>query len=111
MNVIVTLESGSSEVKALLYAFPKRGNDLKGYSLTLAGVPATISRTGGGKYPEYVYIKIEGTSYYLPKNVIPVSGSDVKVAVAVAVAVEAAPVAVEAAPVEAAPAKKARKPK
>jgi septal ring-binding cell division protein DamX len=80
MQVIITNSKGQSEtVKALLYAFPKKGNAPSGYTLTLNGEPATVRQTGGGKYPIYIYILIGGVSHYLPKNVVPQSGTDVEV--------------------------------
>lgn len=77
MKVQVTTESGSQIVSALLYAFPKKGNAPADYTLTVNGEAAKTAQTGGGKYPRYVYVMIGGTSHYLPKNIIPVSGSDI----------------------------------
>lgn len=65
-------------VSALLYAFPKKGNAPDDYTLTVEGQPTKVAQTGGGKYPRYTYLMINGTSYYLPKNVVPLSGTDVK---------------------------------
>ena len=79
MKVQVTTESGLATVSALLYAFPKKGNAPADYTLTVNGAPAKVAQTGGGKHPKYVYVMINGVSHYLPKNIIPVSGSDVKV--------------------------------
>lgn len=64
-------------VSALLYAFPKKGNAPADYTLTLNHEATKVAMTGGGKYPQYVYLMINGVSHYLPKNVIPVSGTDV----------------------------------
>ena len=79
MKVQVTTESGSQIVSALLYAFPKKGNAPADYTLTVNGEAAKTAQTGGGKYPRYVYVMIGGTSHYLPKNIIPVSGSDITI--------------------------------
>lgn len=79
MKVQVTTSAGLSTVSALLYAFPKKGNAPEGYTLTLNGKPTETRQTGGGKYPQYVYLMIDGVSHYLPKNVIPLSGTDVLV--------------------------------
>lgn len=79
MQVSITTESGLSTVKALLYAFPKKGNAPADYSLSVNGMMTEVAQTGGGKYPRYVYFKLNGVSYYLPKNVIPVSGTDIGV--------------------------------
>lgn len=77
MKVQVTTESGSQIVSALLYAFPKKGNAPADYNLTVNGEAAKTAQTGGGKYPRYVYVMIGGVSHYLPKNIIPVSGSNI----------------------------------
>jgi hypothetical protein len=79
MQVKVTTDAGQFVVKALLYACPKTGNAPKDYSLTLNGAPAEVRLTGGGQHPRYCYVLIGGVSHYLPKNVIPVSGSNIEV--------------------------------
>jgi hypothetical protein len=77
MKLNVNVNGAAVVVNALSYAFPKKGNDLKDYTLTLNGVPAVVAKTGGGKYPTYVYLMVNGASLYLPKNVTPDAGSDV----------------------------------
>jgi len=77
MKLNVSVNGDAVVVNALSYAFPKKGNELKGYTLTLNGVPAVCAKTGGGKYPTYVYLMVNGASLYLPKNVTPDAGSDV----------------------------------
>lgn len=84
VSVILTAKTETSpevvsSVKALLYAFPKKGNAPAGYTLTVNNAPAKTAQTGGGKYPQYVYFMLNGISYYLPKDVIPVSGTDIVV--------------------------------
>lgn len=69
----------TATVSALLYAFPKKGNAPTDYTLTLNGEATKVAMTGGGKYPQYVYLMINGVSHYLPKNVVPVSGTDVTI--------------------------------
>jgi len=113
MNVTITLESGIVTVKALTYTFPKKGNAAADYKLTVNDVATEVAQTGGGKYPRYTYFKHNGTSYYLPKDVLPVSGSNIAIIAEEAkkgVAAAAAPVepAAESAP---AVAKKVRIPK
>jgi hypothetical protein len=66
-------------VNALLYTFPKKGNAPTDYTLTVNGVVVPTAMTGGGKYPVYTYFKLDGVSYYLPKNVNPASGSDLTI--------------------------------
>lgn len=79
MKVQVTTDAGVVTVSALLYAFPKKGNAPEGYTLKIAGQEVKTAQTGGGKYPRYVYIMINDTSHYLPKNIIPVSGTEVTI--------------------------------
>jgi hypothetical protein len=79
MELNITMNALAMTVKAVPYAFPAKGKDLKGYTLTLNGVPAEVKRTSGGKFPEYVYVKVDGKAYYMPKNVVPDAGSDVGV--------------------------------
>jgi len=72
----VSIEGTIHTAKA--YPFPKKGNAEATY--TLAGVDK-VAMTGGGKHPKYVYMMIDGASYYLPKNVVPKSGAAVEVLV------------------------------
>lgn len=68
-----TADGKSSEVrivKALRYAYPKVGNGKATVKATFDGEPLSYRMTGGGKYPTYTYLMIDGSSYYLPKNVI-----------------------------------------
>jgi hypothetical protein len=78
MKVQVTTSAGIVTVSALLYAFPRKGNAPVDYKLTFNGQAVETRMTGGGKYPQYVYfLGPDKVSRYLPKNVLPVSGSDI----------------------------------
>ena len=79
MQVSVLIKGVATTVKALTYTFPKKGNAPAGYTLTVGGKPTDTAQTGGGKYPQYTYFKHEGTSYYLPKNIIPDTGTDISI--------------------------------
>ena len=76
MNVTFTTAEGTvTTVKALRYAFPKKGNAPEGFHLIIGGEKVQAATTGGGKYPKYTYFLHDGKSYYLPKNVNPESGT------------------------------------
>jgi len=77
MQVSVSIKGIATTVKALTYTFPKKGNAPAGYTLTVGGKLTDTAQTGGGKYPQYTYFKHEGASYYLPKNVIPDTSTDI----------------------------------
>lgn len=75
-----TADGKSSEVrivKALRYAYPKVGNGKATARVTFEGEPLDYRMTGGGKYPTYTYLMIDGSSYYLPKNVVLGEGADI----------------------------------
>ena len=82
MKVSILNAAGVREiVSARVYAFPKKGNAPADYNLKLGDEPAKVAMTGGGKYPKYVYLMINGVSHYLPKDVVPLTGSLVVVEV------------------------------
>jgi hypothetical protein len=79
MQVSVLINGIANTVKALTYTFPTKGNAPADYKLTVNRQEAETRQTGGGKYPRYTYFKHEGASYYLPKNIIPDTGTDIVV--------------------------------
>jgi hypothetical protein len=93
MQVNITIKGIITTVKALTYAFPKKGNAPVTQKFTVNGKEADTAQTGGGKYPTYIYFKHEGASYYLPKNQTPDNLSDI---VTIAEAPKAAPAPVAA---------------
>ena len=80
LTLKLTVAGVERAVVAKPYAFPKTPKVPEGYALTLNGEAAKIAKTGGGvKYPTYIYLMVDGKSYYLPKDVTPDAGTDVKV--------------------------------
>lgn len=79
VNLNVVIGGVAKVVAATSYPFPKKGNLPADYTLTLKGEKAVLARTGGGTYPAYIYVMIDGKSHYLPKNVTPDAGSDMTV--------------------------------
>ena len=96
MKVSITTTGSTVIANALLYAFPKVPKVAEDYTLTIAPVEgetfaATLARTGGGKFPTYIYFMYDDRSYYLPKNVTPDTGTVITL-----IAEEAKPVALTA---------------
>jgi len=92
MNVTFTNAAGVvTTVKALKYAFPKKGNAEEGFHLVIGGEKVQSATTGGGKYPKYTYFIHDGVSYYLPKNVNPDSGTTLAIEAPTEKPAEAAP--------------------
>ena len=111
MNVTLKLTVAGIEraVVAKPYAFPKAPKVPEGYALTLNGEAAVIAKTGGGvKYPTYVYLMVNGKSYYLPKDVTPDASTDVTVMDVPVGATPIAPVAEVATPAPAPEVKRVR---
>ena len=80
LTLKLTAKGREIAVVAKPYAFPKTPKVPEGYSLTLNGEAAKIAKTGGGvKYPTYIYLMVDGKSYYLPKDVTPDAGTNVEV--------------------------------
>lgn len=79
VNLNVVIGGVAKVVAATSYAFPKKGNLPADYTLTLNGEKAVLARTGGGTYPTYIYVMIDGKPHYLPKNVTPDAGSNMTV--------------------------------
>lgn len=79
LNLNVVVGGESRVVVAKPYPFPKVPKAPADLDLTLDGMKAHLAATGGGKYPSYIYILVAGKSYYLPKNVRPDTGTEVKV--------------------------------
>lgn len=79
VNLNVVVGGVAKTVAAKPYVFPKKGNLPADYTLTLNGEAAKLARTGGGTYPTYIYVMVGEKPYYLPANVTPDNGSDVKV--------------------------------
>lgn len=80
VNLNVVIGGVAKVVAATSYPFPKKGNLPADYTLTLKGEKAVLARTGGGTYPTYIYVMIDGKPHYLPKNVTPDAGSNMTVA-------------------------------
>lgn len=70
MLVRVTTTTGSTfNANLRRYAFPKKGNAPEGYTLLGAdGAGLTAATTGGGRYPTYTYVMLDGVSWYFPKE-------------------------------------------
>ena len=106
--------ANNTVVSALLYTFPKKGNAPEGFHLFVGDTQVPAAMTGGGKFPTYTYFMLDGTSYYLPKNVNPASGEKLVVVAEVPKAVKEAKPVVEgevSPETPAKPAKPARKAK
>ena len=82
MKALITIAGVEITVSALAYPFPKAPKVAAEYHLVdEKGEKLELAQTGGGKNPTYIYFKMDGKSFYLPKNTTPTSGSAVKVVV------------------------------
>jgi hypothetical protein len=72
----MNLKHGDTVLRLKSYPiFPKRGNGEADYTVSVDGktLPASdVRRTGGGKFPVYTYLKLDGKVFYvaadLPKG-------------------------------------------
>lgn len=98
LNLNVVVSGATRVVVAKPYPFPKAAKlPSEGYALTVRGEAAKVAKTGGGaKYPTYLYVMVDGASYYLPKDVTPDAGTDLTVVESPKVEAPVAEVKVEA---------------